>query len=135
MFHDNGPTFCGLETFDGKCTPSEGVFNLGDNYSMYGFKADNYETDGVKSQELNDGSSKVVDLEVYRVSCESGFPLLGCLCIMSPPPLGETYCFCLVRLSVCPSVTLRFRSITQVPLLSRRPLLILGSVGQRSRSQ
>ena len=28
------------------------------------------------------------------------------------PPLGETYCFCLVRLSVCPSVTLRFRSIT-----------------------
>jgi len=81
MFEDTGPRFCGLETFDRKCTPSEGVFKLGDSYSMDGFEEDNYETDGVKSRELNDRSSKVVDLEVYKVSCESGFPLLGCLCI------------------------------------------------------
>ena len=63
-----------------------------------------------------------------------------------PPPLGETYCFCHVRLPVCPSVTLRFRSITKEPFdtesscfigwlvtLSRGSLLFLGSRGQRSQ--
>ena len=70
-------------------------------------------------------------------------PIIWLLCL---PLLGKTYCFCLVRLSVCPSVTPRFRSITRVPfdpepsnfkgwllLLSWRTRLILGSVGQRSR--
>ena len=38
------------------------------------------------------------------------------------PPLGETYCF---ALSVCPSATLRFRSITQVPF-DAEPLNFIG---------
>ena len=45
------------------------------------------------------------------------------LCL--PPPLRETYCFCLVRLSVCPSVTLCFRSITRVPF-DPEPLNFIG---------
>jgi len=43
------------------------------------------------------------DMLIYNIKTQVEFNLGDNPLIMSPPPLGETYCFCLVRLSVYPS--------------------------------